>query len=52
MYILIIVRELFSKEEIERFFNVMLVILEKIFENPKQKVAEIKSFLRKIKEKV
>ncbi|AOM05565.1 MULTISPECIES: non-ribosomal peptide synthetase [Bacillus cereus group] len=33
--------ELFSKEEIERFFNVMLVILEKIFENPKQKVAEI-----------
>ena len=33
--------ELFSKEEIERFFNVMLVILENIFENPKQKVAEI-----------
>ncbi|MCM3198486.1 non-ribosomal peptide synthetase [Bacillus cereus] len=33
--------ELFSKEEIERFFNVMLVILENIFKNPKQKVAEI-----------
>ncbi|WP_242245003.1 non-ribosomal peptide synthetase [Bacillus cereus group sp. BfR-BA-01330] len=33
--------ELFSKEEIERFFNVMLVILENTFENPKQKVAEI-----------
>lgn len=33
--------ELFSKEEIERFFNVMLVILGNIFENPKQKVAEI-----------
>ncbi|MDA1906687.1 amino acid adenylation domain-containing protein [Bacillus cereus] len=33
--------ELFSKEEIERFFNVMLVILGNISENPKQKVAEI-----------
>ncbi|EEM96244.1 non-ribosomal peptide synthetase [Bacillus thuringiensis] len=33
--------ELFSKEEIKRFFNVMLVILENTFENPKQKVAEI-----------
>ncbi|PEM45287.1 non-ribosomal peptide synthetase [Bacillus toyonensis] len=33
--------ELFSKEEIKRFFNVMLAIMENTFENPKQKVAEI-----------
>ncbi|MBY0596200.1 non-ribosomal peptide synthetase [Bacillus bingmayongensis] len=33
--------ELFSKEEIKRFFNVMLAIIENTFENPKQKVAEI-----------
>ncbi|WP_306008029.1 non-ribosomal peptide synthetase [Bacillus sp. MMSF_3353] len=33
--------ELFSKEEIKRFFNVMLAIMENTFEKPKQKVAEI-----------
>ncbi|MCY8231182.1 non-ribosomal peptide synthetase [Priestia endophytica] len=33
--------ELFSKEEIKRFFKVMLAIIENAFENPKQKVAEI-----------
>ncbi|MBW3496266.1 non-ribosomal peptide synthetase [Bacillus sp. FDAARGOS_1420] len=33
--------ELFSKEEIKRFFKVMLAIIENTFENPKQKVAEI-----------
>ncbi|MDT3495733.1 amino acid adenylation domain-containing protein [Bacillus toyonensis] len=33
--------ELFSKEEIKRFFNVMLAIMGNTFENPKQKVAEI-----------
>ncbi|HDX9511160.1 TPA: amino acid adenylation domain-containing protein [Bacillus cereus] len=33
--------ELFSKEEIKQFFNVMLAIMENTFENQKQKVAEI-----------
>ncbi|MED1599484.1 MULTISPECIES: non-ribosomal peptide synthetase [Bacillus] len=33
--------ELFSKEEIIRFFNTMLALMENTFENPKQKVAEI-----------
>ncbi|HHT7066339.1 non-ribosomal peptide synthetase [Bacillus thuringiensis] len=33
--------ELFSKEEIKRFFNVMLATMENTFEKPKQKVAEI-----------
>lgn len=33
--------ELFSKEEIKWFFNVMLAIMENTFEKPKQKVAEI-----------
>lgn len=33
--------KLFSKEEINRFFKVMLAIIENAFENPKQKVAEI-----------
>ncbi|ARJ22169.1 non-ribosomal peptide synthetase [Bacillus mycoides] len=33
--------ELFSKEEIKRFSNGMLAIMENTFEKPKQKVAEI-----------
>ncbi|PFD35310.1 non-ribosomal peptide synthetase [Bacillus cereus] len=33
--------ELFSNDEIKRFFKVMLAIIENTFENPKQKVAEI-----------
>ncbi|PEO53318.1 non-ribosomal peptide synthetase [Bacillus toyonensis] len=33
--------ELFSKEEIIRFFNTMLALMENTFQNPKQKVAEI-----------
>ncbi|PEW84327.1 non-ribosomal peptide synthetase [Bacillus cereus] len=33
--------ELFSNEEIKRFFKVMLAIIENTFENPKQKVSEI-----------
>ncbi|WP_025118539.1 non-ribosomal peptide synthetase [Bacillus sp. H1m] len=33
--------ELFSKEDIKQFFNVMLAIMENTFENQKQKVAEI-----------
>lgn len=33
--------ELFSKEEINRFFKIMLAILENAIKNPKQKVAEI-----------
>ncbi|MDF9468311.1 non-ribosomal peptide synthetase [Bacillus sp. FSL K6-0273] len=33
--------ELFSKEEIKQFFNVMLAIMENTFENQKQKVVEI-----------
>ncbi|MBK5469413.1 amino acid adenylation domain-containing protein [Bacillus sp. TH19] len=34
-------KELFSKEEINRFFKTMLAILENTFKNPKQKVSEI-----------
>ncbi|AMM92982.1 peptide synthetase [Peribacillus simplex] len=33
--------ELFSKEEITRFFKTMLALMENIYKNPKQKVAEI-----------
>ncbi|EEL67377.1 hypothetical protein bcere0026_56870 [Bacillus mycoides] len=34
-------KELFSKEEINRFFKTMLAIIENTFKNPKQKVSEI-----------
>ncbi|OOR17785.1 MULTISPECIES: non-ribosomal peptide synthetase [Bacillus cereus group] len=34
-------KELFSKEEINRFFKTMLAIIENTFKNPKQKVFEI-----------
>ncbi|PGO77765.1 hypothetical protein CN980_10975 [Bacillus cereus] len=33
--------ELFSKKEIILFFNTMLALMENIFKNPKQKIAEI-----------
>ncbi|EJR98785.1 non-ribosomal peptide synthetase (plasmid) [Bacillus mycoides] len=34
-------KELFSKEEINRFFKTMLAVIENTFKNPKQKVSEI-----------
>ncbi|EMN7726969.1 amino acid adenylation domain-containing protein [Bacillus cereus] len=44
--------ELFSKEEIKQFFNVMLAIMENTFENQKQKVAEIEIISEEDKRKI
>ncbi|WP_459502276.1 amino acid adenylation domain-containing protein [Bacillus sp. C1] len=43
--------ELFSKEEMIRFFKTMLVLMENTFKNPKQKVAEIDILLEEEKRK-